>query len=76
VAQLNLPGTTDQRDQRRVAHSVVLDLAATDLPLHSTQDSRFFHGYYGHYCYLPLYSMSGNQEASAGSWKELGNGLK
>ena len=61
---------------------IVLDLDATDLPLHGTQESRFFHGYYGHYCYLPLYIMSGsqvlrarlrpaNQDASAGSWKEL-----
>jgi len=61
---------------------IVLDLDATDLPLHGAQESRFFHGYYGHYCYLPLYIMSGNQvlrarlrpanqDASAGSWKEL-----
>jgi hypothetical protein len=61
---------------------IVLDLDATDLPLHGTQESRFFHGYYGHYCYLPLYIMSGNQvlrarlrpanqDASAGAWKEL-----
>ncbi len=61
---------------------VVLDLDATDLPLHGGQEGRFYHGYYGHYCYLPLYIMSGNQvlrarlrpanqDASAGSWKEL-----
>ncbi len=60
----------------------MLDLDATDIPLHGTQESRFYHGYYGHYCYLPLYIMSGNQvlrarlppanqDASAGSWKEL-----
>jgi hypothetical protein len=39
---------------------IVLDLDATDLPLHGNQESRFFHGYYGHYCYLPLYIMSGS----------------
>jgi hypothetical protein len=61
---------------------IVLDLDVTDLPLHGSQEDRFFHGYYGHYCYLPLYIMSGsqvlrarlrpaNQDASAGSWKEL-----
>lgn len=61
---------------------LVLDLDATDLPLHGGQEGRFFHGYYGHYCYLPLYIMCGhqvlsaklrsaNQDASAGSWKQL-----
>ncbi len=61
---------------------IVLDLDATDLPLHGGQEGRFYHGYYGHYCYLPLYIMSGNQvlrarlrpanqDASAGSWKEV-----
>lgn len=34
---------------------IVLDLDATDDPLHGQQLGRFFHGYYGHYCYLPLY---------------------
>lgn len=39
---------------------VVLDLDATDDPLHGNQEGRFFHGYYGHYCYLPLYIFSGD----------------
>ena len=34
---------------------IVLDLDSTDIPLHGKQEERFFHGYYGHYCYLPLY---------------------
>jgi hypothetical protein len=34
---------------------IVLDLDATDDPLHGAQEGRFFHGYYGCYCYLPLY---------------------
>ena len=34
---------------------LVLDLDSTDDPLHGQQLGRFFHGYYGHYCYLPLY---------------------
>jgi len=34
---------------------IILDLDATDDPLHGKQEGRFFHGYYGHYCYLPLY---------------------
>jgi Transposase DDE domain group 1 len=32
---------------------IVLDLDATDDPLHGEQEGRFFHGYYGEYCYLP-----------------------
>src|SRR5947199_9221578 len=39
---------------------MVLDLDATDDPLHGKQEGRFFHGYYGHYCYLPLYIFAGD----------------
>jgi len=39
---------------------VVLDLDATDDPLHGEQEGRFFHGYYGGYCYLPLYIFCGS----------------
>ena len=38
---------------------VVLDVDATDDPLHGQQEGRFFHGYYRHYCYLPLYIFCG-----------------
>ena len=38
---------------------IVLDLDATDDPLHGHQLGRFFHGYYEHYCYLPLYVFAG-----------------
>ena len=34
---------------------------ATDDPLHGDQEGRFFHGYYGHYCYLPLYFFCGDR---------------
>ena len=40
---------------------IVLDLDATDIPLHGHQPERFFHGYYDSYCYLPLYIFSGDQ---------------
>jgi len=61
---------------------IILDLDATDDPLHGKQEGRFFHGYYGHYCYLPLYIFCGefllcarlrpsNIDASAGSVREL-----
>ena len=39
---------------------IVLDLDATDDPLHGHQSGRFFHGYYGGYCYLPLYIFCGH----------------
>ena len=38
---------------------LVLDFDATDTRLHGGQEERFFHGYYGHYCHLPLYVFSG-----------------
>lgn len=40
--------------------TVTLDLDATDDPLHGHQEGRFFHGYYGDYCYLPLYIFDGD----------------
>ncbi|MBV9758065.1 MAG: IS1380 family transposase [Alphaproteobacteria bacterium] len=61
---------------------IVLDLDATDDPLHGQQEGRFFHGYYDNYCYLPLYIFCGrhllvaklrpaNIDASAGSTQEV-----
>jgi hypothetical protein len=61
---------------------IVLDLDATDDPLYGKQEGRFFHGYYGDYCYLPLYIFCGdallcarlrpsNQDASAGCVEEV-----
>ena len=38
---------------------LVLDVDATDDPLHGNQERKYFHGYYGEYCYLPLYIFSG-----------------
>jgi len=34
---------------------IILDLDTTDDEIHGGQEGRFFHGYYGSYCYLPLY---------------------
>jgi hypothetical protein len=42
-----------------VPQELVLDLDATDDPLHGDQLGKFFHAYYGHYCYLPLYIFCG-----------------
>jgi len=40
---------------------IILDVDTTDLALHGRQEGRFFHGYYDHYCYLPLYIFCGEQ---------------
>jgi len=61
---------------------IILDVDTTDLPLHGNQEGRFFHGYYDHYCYLPLYVFCGehvlcarlreaNHDASFGCLPEL-----
>ena len=39
----------------------ILDFDATDDPVHGNQEKRFFHGYYDHYCFLPLYVFCGEQ---------------
>ena len=39
---------------------IVLDFDATDDRIHGNQEGRFYHGYYGDYCYLPLYCFCGD----------------
>jgi len=46
---------------KRAPQELVLDFDATDDPLYGKQQGRFFHGYYDHYCYLPLYVFCGEQ---------------
>jgi hypothetical protein len=61
---------------------IILDLDATDDPLHGHQEGRFFHGYYDGYCYLPLYIFCGehllcaklrraNIDGAAGATEEI-----
>jgi hypothetical protein len=50
---------------RRVPKQIILDLDATDDPLHGQQEGRFFHGYYDCYCYLPLYVFCGRHLLAA-----------
>jgi hypothetical protein len=61
---------------------IILDLDATDDPIHGSQEGRFFHGFYNSYCYLPLYIFcegyllaaklrSSNIDASLGADSEL-----
>jgi Transposase DDE domain group 1 len=40
---------------------LLLDFDATDDPIHGKQEGRFFHGYYDHHCYLPLYVFCGDE---------------
>src|SRR5262249_23465711 len=66
----------------RPPRQIILDLDATDDPLHGHQEGRFFHGYDDCYCYLPLYVFCGrhllaaklrrsNIDASAGAVEEV-----
>ena len=66
----------------RAPNQIILDLDATDDPVHGEQEGRFFHGYYDCYCYLPLYVFCGrdllaaklrraNIDAAAGSVEEV-----
>jgi hypothetical protein len=44
----------------RRSAEIMLDFDATDDLLHGSQEGAYFHGYYGDYCYLPLYCFCGN----------------
>ncbi|MDE0056155.1 MAG: IS1380 family transposase [Gammaproteobacteria bacterium] len=45
----------------RAPRRLVLDVDATDDRAHGAQEGRFFHGYYDHYCFLPLYVFCGDR---------------
>ena len=77
-----LPVTLFLEAHQRPPKQIILDLDATDDPLHGHQEGRFFHGYYDGYCYLPLYVFCGrhllaaklrrsNIDASAGSVEQV-----
>ena len=68
--------------QEEAPKEVVLDFDATDDVVHGRQEGRFFHGYYDHYCFLPLYVFCGSQpllawlrpsniDAARGAWLAL-----
>lgn len=70
------------RAHKKPPKEIILDLDATDSPLYGHQEQRFFHGYYDHYCYLPLYIFCGdhllcaklrpsNIDGAAGSVEQL-----
>jgi hypothetical protein len=39
---------------------IILDFDATDVPIYGDQQSKFFHGYYDDYCFMPLYVFGGD----------------
>jgi hypothetical protein len=51
--------------QERAPNEIILDLDATDDPVHGSQEGRFFHGHYDCYCYLPLYIFCGRHLLAA-----------
>jgi hypothetical protein len=53
------------RSTRTAPATMVIDLDATDSPLHGHQEGRFFHGYYDGYCYLPLFVFWGRHLLAA-----------
>jgi Transposase DDE domain group 1 len=68
--------------QENIPEQIILDVDATDDPLHGNQEGRFFHGYYKAYCYLPLYIFCGehllcarlrsaNKDGAAGTIEEV-----
>jgi Transposase DDE domain group 1 len=82
VAIKKLPVELFLEAHERAPKQIILDLDATDDPLHGQQEGRFFHGYYDCYCYLPLYVFCGRHllaaklrgadiDAAAGSVQEV-----
>ena len=80
IQQLFLEVFLDSYDQE--PDEIILDLDATDDKVHGNQEGRFFHGYYGSYCYLPLYIFAGdhllaamlrpaNEDGAAGALEEV-----
>lgn len=65
-----------------IPSEIIIDVDATDDRIHGNQEGKYFHGYYGDYCYLPLYIFCGsyllqaklrecNIDASKGTTEEL-----
>src|SRR5438552_11825747 len=65
VAIKRLPVDLFLEAHKRAPNEIILDLDATDDPVHGDQEGRFFHGYYDCYCYLPLYVFCGRHLLAA-----------
>jgi hypothetical protein len=53
--------------KEKAPETIILDMDSTDDTIYGNQEGRFFHGYYGDYCYLPLYIFCGDVPL----WMEL-----
>jgi len=73
--------------RRETPEELILDFDATDDLVHGNQVGRFFHGYYGNYCFLPLYVFCGrhllvsflrpsNKDGARGAWAILSKLVK
>ena len=49
------------KSHKQPPDQLILDFDPTDDEVHGNQQGRFFHGYYDHYCFLPLYVFCGSQ---------------
>lgn len=49
----------------RAPRRLILDFDATDDRVHGRQAGRHYHGYYRHYCFLPLYVFCGDRLLAA-----------
>jgi hypothetical protein len=65
IAIKRLPVDLFLEAHTRAPKQIILDLDATDDPVHGEQEGRFFHGYYDCYCYLPLYVFCGRHLLAA-----------
>jgi hypothetical protein len=50
---------------KKAPDEIILDFDSTDDEVHGHQEGRFFHGYYDHYCFLPLYVFCGEHLLAA-----------
>ena len=59
--------------EQKEPEQFILDIDATDDPLHGNPEGRFFHGYYKAYCYMPLYIFCGDhpfmRQVAPGQWR-------
>jgi hypothetical protein len=65
-----------ENHRSRVPKRIVIDMDATDDPAHGQQEFEFFHGFYGHHCFLPLFvfcSVDGQDEELVGAVLRPGN---
>ncbi len=74
--RLELANLFIERHREHPPQQIVIDMDATDDPTHGQQQLEFYHGYYGHHCFLPLLvfcSVDGKDEELVGAILRAGN---